>query len=125
MKGQTNKKLEKLKAIIKETDGAVVAFSGGVDSTFLLKVASEVLGEKVIAITANSATYPKRELEEARLFAEEQGIKHIVIETLELEIAGYADNPPDRCYYCKYELFSKLTDIAKNRCIKTMLLTSQ
>ncbi|MEA4848692.1 MAG: ATP-dependent sacrificial sulfur transferase LarE [Clostridiaceae bacterium] len=114
MKEQTLKKLDSLKKIIRNTGGAVVAFSGGVDSTFLLKVASEVLGDKVIAVTANSETYPKRELEEAELFARTQGIKHIVIETLELEIAGFADNPPDRCYYCKHELFSKLIGIAKD-----------
>jgi uncharacterized protein len=112
------KKLENLKSIIKNTGGAVVAFSGGVDSTFLLKVAAEVLADDVIAVTANSETYPKRELEEAKLFAKTQGIKHIVIETLELEIAGFADNPPDRCFYCKHELFSKLTDIAKSNGIK-------
>lgn len=108
------KKLEDLKAIIAKTEGAVVAFSGGVDSTFLLKVARDVLGDKVIAVTANSETYPKRELEEAKAYAKEIGVKHIVIETLELEIAGFADNPPDRCFYCKHELFSKLTDIARS-----------
>lgn len=108
------KKLENLKSIIEKTGGAVVAFSGGVDSTFLLKVAHEVLGDKVIAITANSETYPRRELEEARSFAKTLGVKHIIVETLELEIAGFADNPPDRCYYCKHELFSKLTEIAKS-----------
>ena len=118
MKEQMLKKLENLKSIIKNTGGAVVAFSGGVDSTFLLRVAAEVLADNVIAVTANSETYPKRELEEAKLFAKVQGIKHIVIETLELEIAGFADNPPDRCYYCKHELFSKLTDIAKSNGIK-------
>lgn len=117
MKEQTLKKLEKLKSIIRDTGGAVVAFSGGVDSTFLLKVAAEVLGDNVIAVTANSETYPKRELDEAKIFAKTQGIRHIVIETLELEIAGFADNPPDRCFYCKHELFSKLTDIAKNNSI--------
>lgn len=113
MRELTAKKLENLKAIIKETGGAAIAFSGGVDSTFLLKVAYEVLGDRVIAITANSETYPKRELEEAKTFASTLGVKHIVIETLELEIEGFADNPPDRCFYCKHELFSKLTEIAK------------
>jgi uncharacterized protein len=113
MKEQRMKKLDNLKAIIKNTGGAVVAFSGGVDSTFLLKVAQDVLGDKVLAVTANSETYPKRELEEAIAFAYSLGIRHIVIETLELEIAGFADNPPDRCFYCKHELFSKLTEIAK------------
>ena len=113
MRELTLAKLENLKTIIKKAGGAVVAFSGGVDSTFLLKVAHDVLGDKVLAVTANSETYPKRELEEAKTFAQSLGIKHIVIETLELEIAGFADNPPDRCFYCKHELFSKLTEIAK------------
>lgn len=121
MNKSTQNKLEKLKMIIKETGGAVVAFSGGVDSTFLLKVAAEVLGDNVIAVTANSETYPKRELEEAKLFAKNQRIRHIVIETLELEIAGFAENPPDRCFYCKHELFSKLTDIARNNGLKYVL----
>lgn len=113
MKELTLEKLENLKSIIKNTGGAVVAFSGGVDSTFLLKVAHDILGDKVLAVTANSETYPKRELEAAKDFALSLGIKHIVIETLELEIEGFADNPPDRCYYCKHELFSKLTEIAR------------
>lgn len=113
MREQMIEKLENLKSIIRDKGSAVVAFSGGVDSTFLLKVAAEVLGDNVIAVTANSETYPKRELEEAKLFAQTQGIRHIVIDTSELEIAGFADNPPDRCYYCKHELFSKLTEIAK------------
>lgn len=118
MKEQTLKKLDSLKSIIQNTGGAVVAFSGGVDSTFLLKVAYDVLGDKVLAVTANSETYPKRELEEAKTFAQSLGIRHIVIETLELEIEGFADNPPDRCFYCKHELFSKLTEIAKNNGIE-------
>jgi uncharacterized protein len=113
MRELTLAKLENLKSIIKNTGGAVVAFSGGVDSTFLLKVAHDILGDKVLAVTANSETYPKRELEAAKAFALSLGIRHIVIETLELEIEGFADNPPDRCYYCKHELFSKLTEIAK------------
>jgi uncharacterized protein len=121
MKEKIQLKLEKLKTILENAGGAVIAFSGGVDSTFLLKIASEVLGKDVIAVTANSETYPKRELEEAKLFTKNQGIKHIVIETLELEIEGFADNPPDRCYYCKHELFSKLINIAKANDIRYVL----
>lgn len=113
MKESTIKKLENLKEILKKTNGAVVAFSGGVDSTFLLRIAKDILGDKVLAVTANSETYPKRELEAAKSFAAEIGARHIIIETLELEIAGFADNPPDRCFYCKHELFSKLTGIAR------------
>lgn len=121
MKAEIKEKLNVLKTILKRTDGAVIAFSGGVDSTFLLKLAWEVLGDKAIAVTAHSETYPRRELEEARQFTEAQGIKHIVIETLELEIEGFADNPPDRCYYCKHELFSKLTKIAGENGLKYVL----
>ncbi|MGE5677017.1 MAG: ATP-dependent sacrificial sulfur transferase LarE [Pseudomonadota bacterium] len=121
MKAEIKGKLNELKTILKRTDGAVIAFSGGVDSTLLLKVAHEVLGDKAYAVTAHSETYPRRELEEARQFTEAQGIKHIVIETLELEIEGFADNPPDRCYYCKHELFSKLTKIAEENGLKYVL----
>lgn len=121
MKAETKEKLNELKTILKGTDGVVIAFSGGVDSTFLLQVAWEVLGNKAIAVTAHSETYPRRELEEARQFTGSHGIKHIVIETLELEIEGFADNPPDRCYYCKHELFSKLTKIAEENGLKYVL----
>ncbi len=110
-----------LKAVLEDLDNVVVAFSGGVDSTFLLKMAKEVLGEKVVAVTANSETYPKRELEEAKRLALEIGVKHIVIETSELAIEGFADNPPDRCYYCKHELFSKLGEIARQNGIEYVL----
>ncbi|WP_446897305.1 ATP-dependent sacrificial sulfur transferase LarE [Clostridium sp. LBM24168] len=106
-------KLDVLKKNIKDLGSAVVAFSGGVDSTFLLKVAHDVLGDNVIAVTATSSTYPKRELNEAKKYAKIIGVKHIIIESEELDIKGYAQNPVNRCYYCKKELFSKLTNVAK------------
>jgi uncharacterized protein len=89
-----------------------VAFSGGVDSTFLLRAAHDVLGEKAVAVTARSATYPEREFREAADFAAEYGIRHIVITSEELEVEGFSDNPLNRCYLCKNELFQKIKDIA-------------
>ncbi|MBP2033260.1 uncharacterized protein J2Z42_001963 [Clostridium algifaecis] len=106
-------KLELLKENLKKFESAVVAFSGGVDSTFLLKVAHEVLGNNVIAVTATSSTYPKRELNEAKKYAKSMEVKHIIINSEELDIKGYAKNPVNRCYYCKKELFSKLQNVAK------------
>ncbi len=86
---------------------AVVAFSGGVDSTFLLRVARDVLGaEKVVALTATSPTYPQSEFEESCALAATIGVRQLVVESNELEIPGFADNDPRRCYWCKRELFS-------------------
>jgi len=105
-------KLDNLKTIIKNQKSAVVAFSGGVDSTFLLKVSAEVLGTGVVAVTAHSSTYPERELKEAIEFAEDNGIKHRVITSEELEVEGFSDNPVNRCYLCKNELYEKIKAVA-------------
>ena len=91
----------------------VVAFSGGVDSTFLLKVAHDVLGDGAVAVTARSCSFPERELREAKAFCEKEHIKHIVVESEELQIDGFSHNPTNRCYLCKKELFTKIWDIAK------------
>lgn len=107
-----NAKYNDLKEYIKSLKSVAVAFSGGVDSTFLLKAAHDVLGDKCVAITARSCTFPERELNEAKAFCEREGIKHIVIESEELGIEGFAQNPKNRCYLCKTELFTKMRGAA-------------
>lgn len=106
-------KLELLKNILSEMGSILIAYSDGTDSTFLLKVASSVLRDKLIAVTASSEIYPSEELEEAKKNAELIGVKHVVVNTNELDNENFASNPPERCYYCKKELFSKLMALAK------------
>ncbi|APC40433.1 ATP-dependent sacrificial sulfur transferase LarE [Clostridium estertheticum] len=114
-------KFQKLKDNIQGLKSVAIAYSGGVDSTFLLKVAADVLGNKVIAITAKSTTYPEREFKEAVKYIEDIGAKHIVIISEELEIEGFAKNPIDRCYFCKKELFSKVRKVADDNNINAVL----
>lgn len=111
-------KLEKLKNALKAMGSVVIAYSGGVDSTFLLSVAADVLGENVLAVTARSSTYPVREFNEASEFIKKLDVKHIVIDSEELGIEGFSQNPVNRCYYCKKELFTKVRDIAVQNGIK-------
>ena len=98
---------------LKALGSVAVAFSSGVDSTFLLKAAQEALGDKVIAVTASSCSFPKRELEEAKVFCEKNGIRQIIVESEELDIDGFRQNPKNRCYLCKHELFEKIWEIAR------------
>ncbi|KPU45899.1 NH(3)-dependent NAD(+) synthetase [Oxobacter pfennigii] len=116
-----NEKLDKLKEILKEMGSVVLGFSGGVDSTFLLRVASDVLGDKVMAITASSAAFPQREMNEAIMFAGNNKIKHKVIVSEELDIDGFSQNPIDRCYHCKKELFTKISQTAKEEGFKYII----
>ncbi len=111
-------KRQKLLEILREMGGCVIGFSGGVDSTFLFAVAASVLGERAVAVTATSATYPERELNEAKALAKRIGGRHRVIVSEELDIPGFADNPVDRCYYCKSELFTKLRAVAAEEGIR-------
>lgn len=101
-----------LKALLQELPGAVIGFSGGVDSTFLVYVAHEVLKDRIIAVTAVSDTYPEHQLDEARQLAAQFGINHEIIKTNEFDSPDFTSNPSNRCYYCKKELFSELKNLA-------------
>jgi len=109
---QTDEKWDRLRSLLREMKLAVLAYSGGVDSSVLLRAASEVLGPNLIAVTAISETYPPAELEPAKRFAVSLGVRHRILATEELTRDEFSRNAPDRCYHCKQELFGKLRQIA-------------
>jgi len=110
-------KYDHLRNIASQAGSALIAFSGGVDSTFLLKVCAEELGDKAVAVTARSETFPKRELEQAKTLARLIGAPHLVIDSEELKVPDFSNNPLHRCFLCKSELFSKLKKIAVEQSI--------
>ncbi|HEY2523933.1 MAG TPA: ATP-dependent sacrificial sulfur transferase LarE [Candidatus Binataceae bacterium] len=105
-RAELSPKLERLRAIFAPMRSAMVAFSGGVDSTFVLRVAHDVLGERMLALTTTSPTMPDDDRRSALEMARRIGARHLVVESNELEVPGYAENPLNRCYLCKHNLFT-------------------
>ncbi len=110
---EAKEKLKDLEEIVHGMGSVAVAFSGGVDSTFLLKVCVDILGDNAVGVTATSPTYPEHEFLEAKELAASFGCRHIIMESNELEIPGFSENSTERCYFCKSELFGLLIGKAK------------
>lgn len=112
---QTQTKYDRLRTIVEELGSVVIGYSGGVDSTLLLKVSTDILGANALAVIGKSETYPTAEYEEAVALAKSFGARYLEVATEETDVLKFQENPPDRCYFCKTELFGKLNDIAKEQ----------
>jgi uncharacterized protein len=110
-----NRKYQRLVDLVKSLNRVVVAFSGGVDSTFMLKVAADVLKENVLAVTALSDTFPQHERKNAERLAKEMGIAHLCVETREMKMPAFVNNPSNKCYICKHHRFGLLVELARTR----------
>ncbi len=114
-------KIERLRSILRDLGPTVVAFSGGVDSSFLLKIASEVLGPDVLAVIASSETYPEKEIRQAIALARKWNVRAEIITTSEIENPEFRKNPPRRCYYCKQELWREMLEVARREGISVVV----
>jgi pyridinium-3,5-biscarboxylic acid mononucleotide sulfurtransferase len=121
MKNELKEKYARLKDLMKNLGSAIVAFSGGVDSSLVLKVAFDELSKNVLAVTADTPSTPRNELKDAKRIAHDIGAKHTIINTLEAKNKNYLKNPSNRCYYCKSELYSALKEISGKVKIKNIL----
>jgi uncharacterized protein len=109
------RKEDRLSDLLQEMGSVLVSFSGGVDSSYLLKIAHRALGSRVLAATGLSQTYAREEMDEARAIASEIGAEHVLVDTAELTDPRYADNTHQRCFFCKSELYSRLKELAETR----------